>query len=50
VIEFASAEEALRCDAAQTVVPPRVAERLRESIRREPRPILAPWWQRLFGQ
>jgi hypothetical protein len=49
VIEFASPEEALRYDAAQTVVPPRVAERLRESIEREPRPAPASWWQRMFG-
>ena len=50
VIEFASAEEVLRYDAAQTVVPPRVAERLRESIYREPRPTHMSWWRRLFGR
>lgn len=46
--EFASAEEMLRHDAAQTTVPAAVAERLQESIDREPKP--APsFWRRLFG-
>lgn len=35
---FASVEEMLRFDAAQTEVPPRVKTRLTESVRKEPRP------------
>jgi len=46
--EFASAEELLREDASQIVVPPAIAERLSESIKNEPKP--APsWWRRLLG-
>jgi hypothetical protein len=47
-VEFVSAEEMLRHDAAQTTVPPAVAERLQKSIDREPKPARS-WWQRLFG-
>jgi len=47
-LEFATAEEALRHDAAQTAVPPAVAERLQKALEREPMPALS-WWQRLFG-
>lgn len=47
VLEFASAEEMLRADAAHTAVPDAVAERLRESINQEPRPARR-WWQRMF--
>jgi hypothetical protein len=46
--DFASADELLRADAAQTPVPERIAERLKESIAREPKKTLS-WWQRLFG-
>ena len=46
-VEFATAEEVLRHDAAQTAVPPAVAERLQKSLEREPEPALS-WWQRLF--
>ncbi len=46
-VEFASAEEMLRADAAQTAVPPAIAERLQKSIDQEPRPARS-WWQRLF--
>ena len=49
VLEFPSAVEALRYDAAQTAVPPQVAERLQESIKREPRPVGSSWWRRLLG-
>lgn len=49
-LEFASPEELLRHDAAQTEVPERVAERLRDSVRREPKASRPKgWWQRLFG-
>ena len=47
-LEFGSPEEMLRHDAAQTDVPARVAERLRESIRQEP-PRPKGWLRRLFG-
>lgn len=46
--EFASAEELLRHDASQTTVPPAVAERLSQSIQKEPKPERS-WWQRLLG-
>lgn len=45
--EFATAEEVLRADAAQTTVPPAVTQRLNESIRQEPKP--RSWWQRFTG-
>jgi hypothetical protein len=47
-VEFANAETMLRYDAAQTVVPPALAERLRHSVENEPKPPLC-WWRRLFG-
>ncbi len=46
-LEFATAEEMLRHDAAHAPVPPAVAERLQKSIEREPKPERS-WWQRLF--
>lgn len=49
VLEFASAEEMIRDDARQTPVPPQIAERLHESIAREPKPV-TPWWRRLFSK
>ena len=48
-LEFAAAEEAIRHDAAQTDLPPAIAERLRNSIAREPKPA-ASWWKRLLGK
>lgn len=45
--EFASAEEMLRHDAQQTIVPPTVAERLARSIQAEPKSN-RPWWRRLM--
>lgn len=47
-LEFNNPEELLRHDAAQAEVPARVAERLQESIRKEPPPPKG-WWARLFG-
>jgi hypothetical protein len=47
--EFTSPEELLRHDAAQTLVPPTVANRLAESLRSEPKPERS-WWQRMFGR
>ena len=46
--EFATAEEALREDIRQTVVPPAVEERLSKSIENLPKPE-KPWWKRLMG-
>ena len=48
-VEFASAEEMLRHDAGQSPVPPAVAERLKESVGREPK-LSRSLWQRLFGR
>lgn len=45
--EFATSEELFRHDAAQTEVPPVVAERLNKSIQGLPRPSRS-WWQRLL--
>lgn len=49
VKEFNTTEEMMRFDAANTMVPERVAERLKQSIAAEPPPA-KPWWQRLFGK
>ena len=46
--EFATAEEALREDIRQTVVPPAVEHRLSKSIEGLPKPE-RPWWKRLIG-
>lgn len=49
VLEFATPEELLRHDRAQTKVPPAVAERLGESLAAEPKPAeTKPWWKRLL--
>ena len=45
--EFTSEEELLRYDAAQTPVPPAVAERLSHSIQNLPKPATS-WWRRLL--
>ena len=45
--EFASVEELLRFDASQVEPPPAIAERLKESLEKEP---LQPWWRRIFGR
>lgn len=46
-LEFATPEELLRHDAVHTPVPPKVAERLQESISELPAP--KPWWRRILG-
>ena len=46
--EFATAEEALREDIRQTVVPPAIEQRLSKSIENLPKPE-KPWWKRLIG-
>jgi hypothetical protein len=45
---FASAEELIRHDAAQTEVPLRVEERLNESLAAEKAP-KSSWWRRWFN-
>jgi hypothetical protein len=50
VREFATAEELLRYDAAQTTVPPGIAHKLQRSVDGLPRPDAKPaWWKRFFG-
>jgi anti-sigma28 factor (negative regulator of flagellin synthesis) len=48
-LEFSTAEEALRHDADQIVLPPALAERLKKSIAQEPPKENVPWWKKLFG-
>jgi hypothetical protein len=46
--EFDSVEELLRHDAAQVTPPPAIAERLKDSLAKEPlKP--RPWWKKLFS-
>jgi hypothetical protein len=47
--EFPSVEAMLRHDAEHTLVPPRIAHRLDESIRQLPPPPARAWWRRFFG-
>jgi len=47
--EFASPEELLQHDVAQTPVPPAVADRLAHSLRNEPRTERS-WWRRMFSR
>jgi len=47
--DFSSPQEMLRHDAAQTLVPPAVAQRIGHSIQGLPRPQPRSWWQRFFG-
>lgn len=47
--EFATVEDLLRHDALHTPVPPRVAERLVESVSQLPPRPPKTWWHRLFG-
>ena len=47
--EFASVEEIIRTDKQQIEVPPAVAERLNESILKEPPPQKKSWWKRMLG-
>lgn len=46
--EFSSAEEMLRYDAKQTTVPPEIAQRLNQSLQKEPGR-RRPWWQWWLG-
>ena len=47
-LEFQSAEELLRYDAAQISVPPSIAARLGKSTSELEPPPPRPWWRRLF--
>jgi len=48
--EFATTEEAIRADAAETEVPPAIAVRLQKSLDANPPPALEKsWWQKIFG-
>ena len=47
-LEFQTAEELLRHDAAQTAVPPGIARRLSQSIAQSAPP-RRPWWRKLIG-
>jgi hypothetical protein len=47
--EFAGADELLRFDAAQTVVPPGIARRLEQSTGGAPA-ARRSWWKNLLGQ
>jgi hypothetical protein len=47
--EFASAEELLRFDAAQTTVPPEIAERLKRTTGHAAPPPRGGWFKRLFN-
>jgi hypothetical protein len=46
--EFANAEELLRFDARNTIVPPEIARRLQQSAAALPQPKRS-WVKRLFG-
>jgi hypothetical protein len=46
-LEFSSAEEMIRFDAAQTLPPPALAQRVQDSVNREPAPKRS-WWARFF--
>ena len=47
--EFATVEELLQHDRAQTTPPAKVADRLANSIAAQPKPEpKLPWWKRLF--
>jgi hypothetical protein len=47
--EFSNSDELLRFDAAQTAVPPEIAERLKKSAAHLPPPSQRTWWKRFFG-
>ncbi len=49
--EFANSDELLRFDAAHTMVPPEITQRLKESSARiTPGAPPRPWWKALFGR
>ena len=48
--EFANADELLRFDAAHTLLPPEVAQRLARSAAEIPAPARRPWWKAWLGR
>ncbi|MEI6074165.1 MAG: hypothetical protein WCS94_01240 [Verrucomicrobiota bacterium] len=48
--EFATSDELLRFDAAQTEVPAKIAERLQKSAARIHPPATGSWWKKLLGR
>ena len=48
--EFAGSDELLRFDAAQTAVPPNLAERLQKSSAQILPPSAQPWWRAWLGR
>lgn len=49
-LEFPSPEAMLRHDALHTVVPPRIARRLKDSTHQPAAPPRRAWWRRLLGE
>ena len=49
VREFASSDELLRADAAQTAVPPEIEARLKKSAAQIQPPATRSWWKTLLG-
>ena len=47
--EFASSDEFLRADAAQTPVPPEIEARLKKSAAQIQPPATRSWWKILLG-
>jgi hypothetical protein len=47
--EFASVDDLIRFDASQHPPPEVLAERLKASTAREPKPVVS-WWRRLLGK
>jgi hypothetical protein len=50
VKEFANADELLRFDAANVVLPPEIAQRLQKSAVQSHPMARRRWWQSLFGR
>jgi hypothetical protein len=50
--DFANSDELLRFDATQITMPPKIAERLKQSVGILPPPTASarPWWKNLLGQ
>jgi hypothetical protein len=46
--QFENVEQLLRYDAAQTAIPPEIANRLNRSVEESPPPRRS-WWRRIFG-
>lgn len=48
-LQFDSPEKLLRHDATHVVVPPRVEEKLQQSISELPAADKRPWWKKMLG-